>query len=265
MCLADKTATTIPSTTEKEILHNAGLGAKKIRPEASDDETKVLETLMSDDGFPKLKDAGGVELLRTSRNCINLTLINCCCWSVSELKRVVSQQANMYITIRPIQNNLSTKPVETYSTQDELLFQSECYKCKKMFKLRELREHTEMCDSPSTSSSDSTMVEHSEQVENGKNDETIIYVFNSNDHESFEVQEMEPVESFNTQSFQPTYTEQQLQGTEEVPDISIDKQPENVIDIVHAVIKFCSGEGVNDPVEILRKLQKEIVTGRLWM
>jgi hypothetical protein len=52
--------------------------------------------------------------------------------------------ANIYI--RPIQNNLSTKPVETYSTQDELLFQSECYKCKKMFKLRELREHTEMCD-----------------------------------------------------------------------------------------------------------------------
>ena len=134
-----------------------------------------------------------------------------------------------------------------------------------MFKLRELREHTEMCDSPSTSSSDSTMVEHSEQVENGKNDETIIYVFNSNvsnDHESFEVQEMEPIESVNTQSFQSTYTEQQLQGTEEVPDICIDKQPENVIDIVHAVIKFCSGEGVNDPVEILRKLQKEIVTGR---
>lgn len=109
------------------------------------------------------------------------------------------------------------------------------------------------------------MVEHSEQVENGKNDETIIYVFNSNvsnDHESFEVQEMEPIESVNTQSFQSTYTEQQLQGTEEVPDICIDKQPENVIDIVHAVIKFCSGEGVNDPVEILRKLQKEIVTGR---
>jgi hypothetical protein len=79
MCLADKTATKIPSTTEKEILHNAGLGAKKIRPEASDDETKVFETLMSDDGFPKLKDAGGVELPRTSRNCKNLTLINCCC------------------------------------------------------------------------------------------------------------------------------------------------------------------------------------------
>lgn len=30
MCLADKTATTIPPTTEKEILHNAGLGAKQI-------------------------------------------------------------------------------------------------------------------------------------------------------------------------------------------------------------------------------------------
>lgn len=131
------------------------MGAKKNRLEASDDETKVLETLMSDDGFPKLKDAGGVELLHTSKN---LTLINCFCWSASELKRVVSQQANIYI--RPIQNNLSTKPVETYSTQDELLFQSECYKCKKMFKLWELREHTEMCDSPSTSSSDSTMVEH---------------------------------------------------------------------------------------------------------
>jgi hypothetical protein len=29
MCLADKSATTISSTTEKEILHNAGLGAKK--------------------------------------------------------------------------------------------------------------------------------------------------------------------------------------------------------------------------------------------
>lgn len=94
--------------------------------------------------FRNLKDAG-VELPHTSRNCKNLTLINCRCWSVSELKRVVSQQANIYI--RPIQNNLSIKPVETYSTQDELLFQSECYKCKKMFKLRELREHTEMCDS----------------------------------------------------------------------------------------------------------------------
>ena len=129
-----------------------------------------------------------------------------------------------------------------------------------MFKLRALREHTDLCDSPSTRSSASPM--NTEQVENGKNDETIIYVFNSNDHESFEVQEMEPIESVNTQSFQSTYTEQQLQGTEEVPDICIDKQPENVIDIVHAVIKFFSGEGINDPVEILRKLQKEIVTGR---
>jgi hypothetical protein len=118
MCLADKTATTIPSTTEKEILHNAGLGDKKIRLEASDDETKVLETIMSDDGFPKLKDTGGVELLRTSSNCKILTLINCCCWSVSELKRVVSQQANIYI--RPIQNNLSTKPVETYRIQHKM-------------------------------------------------------------------------------------------------------------------------------------------------
>jgi hypothetical protein len=44
-----------------------------------------LETLVWDDGFPKLKDAGGVELLRTSRNCKNLTLINCYCWSVSDM------------------------------------------------------------------------------------------------------------------------------------------------------------------------------------
>ena len=58
--------------TKKEILHNAGLGLRKIKQDLSDDDNEVRQKLRSADvpevgafpsGYPQLKDSGGFELM----------------------------------------------------------------------------------------------------------------------------------------------------------------------------------------------------------
>jgi len=93
--LANKARTTIPTANEREILRKVGLGAKKIKLDEDDHETTVFEKLMTVQkyeendalGFPKLKNGGGLELLRTTQNCRNLTLIDSS-WSAKEIKSV---------------------------------------------------------------------------------------------------------------------------------------------------------------------------------
>ncbi|KAK3582130.1 hypothetical protein CHS0354_017241, partial [Potamilus streckersoni] len=85
VCLANKESRYIPTATEKEILHKAGFGVKKIRLDADDEEEDVVQKLMSGElyeenktlGFPQLNNCGGIELLRTSQNCRTLKLIDC--------------------------------------------------------------------------------------------------------------------------------------------------------------------------------------------
>ena len=63
ICLVDRQQTKIPNSSEKQLLHNAGLGLKKIKFELTDSDQQVADKILSDDkkenneivGFPQLR------------------------------------------------------------------------------------------------------------------------------------------------------------------------------------------------------------------
>ena len=148
VCLADNHQQKVPTPTEKEILRKSGLGMKNIFIEADDSEEVVINKLMSDiieesddtQGFPKLKLAGGFELMRTLQNSRTLSVIDGP-YTAKELKMKVGCQARLYV--RPIQCCLSTKPIKNENKKQEV--KVECHKCHEFFFLCEMRKHTEVC------------------------------------------------------------------------------------------------------------------------
>ena len=137
-CLSSVNKESIPTSSEKEILNKAGLGQKKITLFQGETESEVTEKLMSDEGFPKLQEAGGFELLRCHPSTRTPSLISCR-WNADELKKNVNPQANIYI--RPIQKNLTTEAINTPDESEETSFAIKCMKCKKEFNARSLRQH----------------------------------------------------------------------------------------------------------------------------
>ena len=156
-CLADRHQTKIPNASTKQILHNAGLGLKKIKLQLNDSEEQVAEKILSADlneenetlGFPQLGDGGGYELLQCMSNCRQLSLISCQ-WSVKELKANLGQSK---IYIRPIQQNLSTKPTQTETT---VKVKQTCNGCQKEFNMCELRDHLYSCSAGLNDESDAS-------------------------------------------------------------------------------------------------------------
>ena len=61
-------------------------GTEKITLFQGETESEVTEKLMSDEGFPKLQEAGGFELLRCHPSTRTLSLISCR-WNADELKK----------------------------------------------------------------------------------------------------------------------------------------------------------------------------------
>ncbi|XP_061171879.1 uncharacterized protein LOC133181380 [Saccostrea echinata] len=147
VCLADKEALKVPSSSEKDILFKAGLGTRKIQFLSSDKEADVLQRITSDKltedgqtfGFPQLNKCGGFELLKCKQNCRELSLIDCE-WSVSQLKAYLGSQTKLYI--RPVQTNLSTESIDK-----NVRIQSEeiCRFCKNSYAIRDLRQHVKTC------------------------------------------------------------------------------------------------------------------------
>lgn len=259
VCLADTDASYVPSTQEKEILNRAGLGMKKITLNYEDDEDKVVSKLSSDkkgpdgklEGFPKLKVAGGFELLRTSQNCRSLAVLNCN-WSVKEMRGVVSAQTKLYI--RPIQNNLCTLPENEESDKCLVIRKEKCQFCDEEFEIRSLRAHVEMCTPKAEAPTDvletgETVTDISQQVHVSSNNQLI----------SDFPQEMESEFDLNAIRTPPS-----LQNVPVSIQIEGQLQPNgnNIQLIVNRCVEYCHENGVNDPIEILRKLQLEIVTGR---
>ena len=87
MCLANKFSTRIPNAEEKDLLTKAGLGYKKIKLDLEDSEEDVCKKLTSNEktsdgdimGFPKLKEAGGFEIMKCVSNCRDLSVIEFAC------------------------------------------------------------------------------------------------------------------------------------------------------------------------------------------
>ncbi|XP_056003517.1 uncharacterized protein LOC125657381 [Ostrea edulis] len=272
LCLAHTGQKSVPNGNEKEVLNKAGLGKKKILLKKSDDEKELAETLISKEvnedgdfvGFPKLADGGGFELLRSTQNCRDLTLINCS-WSAKELQKNVNPQVTIYI--RPIQKNLSTEAIVNRPEKlAELSIEEKCVTCGRKFLVRELRKHTETCDqAPSVSTDvDTTSIVPVTQIVqtdvpvdvNGMS--FFQGLFESNDI-TLTVAPTVDIESVATPSI-----EFENVTTPSIKDESVATpvHVETVTGVTNRIVNFCKTQNILDPVEILRKVQNEMVTGR---
>ncbi|KAL3841723.1 hypothetical protein ACJMK2_019829 [Sinanodonta woodiana] len=222
VCLANKGSRSIPTATEKEILLDA-----------DDEEEDVIKKLMSAEPCERNETMGFPQTLK---------LIDCC-WSVREFKTTVGPQANIYI--RPIQKNLLTKPLQTDSTR-EMLVKTSCHGCSKEFALRELRDHVQFCpgalDLQDLESDDDFVYDSDVEATNA---ETVIYAINSSTGTS------------NSANVNAVLHENNSSTATPLNDADI-----HVSLIVTKAIEYSRTGSISDPVEILKKLQDVIVTGR---
>ncbi|KAJ7380778.1 hypothetical protein OS493_007158 [Desmophyllum pertusum] len=249
VCLADMYQCKIPSATLKQTLHKAGLGAKKIKLTLDDDEVSVHQKLISSEkddlgdvkGFPQLRDGGGFEMLHCLPNCRDLTPLKCS-WAAKEMRSNLGGQSKIYL--RPIQKDLSTKSLVP---QNSCEVKEMCMSCKKEFPMSELRTHSfYMCLAGLNSGSDSE----------GENNTTA----HSHGSATITVPDADSLQPETAESTQP---EEQLDATPQVPDQSIPEEKEDTVDdAISSVLHYCRANNINNPVEILRCLQKAIVTGR---
>jgi hypothetical protein len=140
VCLADRNASKVPSSSDKVNLQRSGLGKKSIQFYLTDSEKNVRDKLVVE--FEKLSGAGGFELLRCQSNCRHLDKLDCR-WDVNSLKMNIGSQAKIYI--RPIQADLDVNPVEDLDNQ----IKDTCSICNMDFPINNLRQHVQMCSGES--------------------------------------------------------------------------------------------------------------------
>ncbi|PIK43878.1 DnaJ-like protein subfamily C member 5 [Apostichopus japonicus] len=121
----------------------AGLGEKKISVSSSKTAVELQARLMEE--FPKLKDAGGYEYLRSTAQTKLLESISLPAgggYSAANLKFVM-KQARIYL--RPIQAelDLSNMTVDEVTEEDELMI--ECNQCQMFFAQTKLKKHVTQC------------------------------------------------------------------------------------------------------------------------
>ena len=251
VCLADRLAVKVPSSSEKQILQKAGLGIKRIKFEADNDEKAVLETITSSEvnsetgqtiGFPKLKECGGFELMNCIANCRNLSTLDCA-WSVKSLKTNIGGQSRIYL--RPIQKDLCTEPL-TEETPCEI--KEKCNVCGQDVLVRNLRTHVYMCSEAEIIHSGSESEEglpSSYQVDPLPRPEESSSSASGNPGASSTADFEQPVELLEIQNF-------------DVQNVS----EESVESLISEIVEYCRSEQIADPVEILRYYQSKFVLGR---
>ena len=119
VCLASKVQSSVPGPIDRGRLMQAGLGERLLSFVESDDAEMLHGDLLQ--GFPKLREAGGYELLRTcDRNARYIDVIPPppSGYDVTYLKSVAGQ-AKIYV--RPLQKDLDLTPtgkVDTVSVEN---------------------------------------------------------------------------------------------------------------------------------------------------
>ena len=147
VCLADRLATKLPNSTQKQILQKAGLGFNRIKLDLKDNENQVYRKIISDDldeerhckGFPKLNNYGGFELMHSIANCRVLEPLNC----PVTTKTLKSYVGHGKLYIRPIQKNLSV--ISIPQDDSDATLKEKCKFCLKEFLLQDLKNHVNMC------------------------------------------------------------------------------------------------------------------------
>ena len=110
VCLSNTNQEEVPGSDERASLQLAGLGEKRVTLNAYSEMEDIYEELMFQ--FPKLRNAGGFELLRVPEGAGKLLQIIASPesgYTVSYLRAVV-HHAKIYI--RPMQKSLCTEPQE---------------------------------------------------------------------------------------------------------------------------------------------------------
>ncbi|MEQ2258729.1 hypothetical protein XENORESO_001554 [Xenotaenia resolanae] len=105
-CLGRKDSTFVPRRPDKDRLHRAGLGERRICFQGDFHSCQELTDCLYQN-FPKLRNAGGYELLKTSGNTRNrqLSVIQCPNegYTVQYLKEPTTMIHHSTIYIRPLQ------------------------------------------------------------------------------------------------------------------------------------------------------------------
>lgn len=254
VCLADRYQCKIPSAVEKQTLHKAGLGLKKIKLLLDDDASAVYEKLVSSEkddvgdvkGFPQLREAGGFEMLHCLPNCRDLTPLKCS-WAAREIRSNLGGQSKIYL--RPIQKDLSTKSL---IPQNSCEVKEKCLACQKEFPMSELRTHSfYMCTVGFNSGSDSE----------GDNGTTSCILEGISTADSRSESSVSPVMSQAPQQIQEANPVIEVSNSPAPVHVPEEKE-DNIDTAVGKVVTFCQTNNVHNPVEVLRCMQKEIVTGR---
>ena len=252
VCLADRYQCKTPSAVEKQTLHKAGLGVKKIKLLLDDDASAVYEKLVSSEkddvgdvkGFPQLREAGGFEMLHCLPNCRDLTPLKCS-WAAKEIRSNLGGQSKIYL--RPIQKDLSTKSL---LPQNSCEVKEKCMACNKEFPMSELRTHSfYMCTVGFNSGSDSE----------GDNGITGCIVEGTANADSGSESSVNPGMSQATQQIQEANPVIEVSDS---PVPVLEEKQDNIDTAVGKVVTFCRTNNVHNPVEVLRCMQQVIVTGR---
>ena len=108
VCLAETDQDIVPDPSDRASLQMAGLGEKKIQFDGDSDAHGIHEELLSQ--FPKLRESGGYELMRTQdkgSKLLNVIDVPPSGYSATYLK-AVAHSARIFI--RPLQRDLSLLP-----------------------------------------------------------------------------------------------------------------------------------------------------------
>ena len=293
-CLADRHQTSIPNASTKQILHNAGLGLKKIRFLLDDNETQVAQRIMSDEtvedetlGFPQLKVGGGFELLQCQSNCRKLTMITCG-WAVKDLKANLGTQSKIYV--RPIQQNLSTKSLKA---EKVIQVKQTCNGCLEEFPMHELRNHLYTCTAGLFDSDCESETNDGHGVETGNgtlqqyqlsnevivdNVSTVIITPDNNEPEITVSTPLGPENRENTDVHDPIVvdisiesTETSIESTESNIEIEtgmienvhqIEETPTDINSVINEISDYCQKNNVSSTKEVIRLMQSKLVRGR---
>ena len=275
VCLASRFQLKVPNANEKSYLLKAGLGFKKIKLDLDDDEGIVYEKLSSDEkndlgdtfGFPKLKEAGGFELMTCVANCRDLSLLSCS-MSAQDIKNAIGGgQTKIYV--RPIQNSLSTTPLVPHKSIISTLKQK-CKVCGVEVALNELRNHFRSCANEDLYFSENDL----EDIEDEVLDQSPFSHSVNTNFESLNANS----ESVIANSERPRSEDENDESTVNVdnPVPTSDNASSHVLDsvtlvdkavnfeeIINNIVVNCKEKKVDqNPTEILRYMQKSLITGR---
>ena len=139
ICLADKEQSETPDSEEHRELLMAGLGEAKIAVPEESSEKDVRELLIKT--FPKLKDAGGFELMYVETRKRELRLIPPGLNGLP-MKYLVSFVGQGKIFVRPIQQDLL---LESSEPPTKVIQKETCRKCLATLDVNAMREHYSVC------------------------------------------------------------------------------------------------------------------------